>query len=385
MTTTFERIKVDRIAPHARNVRHDLGDLDELADSIKGMGVLQPLIVAPVPVDAGEQRQAATLLPQRYIVIAGHRRLAAAAKAGVDSVPCLVRDDLDTQAKVITAMVAENVMRADLTVMEEADAYAQLELLGVKEAGIAKATGRSRATVHQRLLLASLPTERRGEYEDGSLSLDGAVECARLRQRWADDSEILAEIDKASTWAFGGSGYSIDHSIARILEDRKRVDEPEPEDDDEGTIDYAGKRAEREAEWEKQRQERAERGAKIREAATRMHDWLSGRIAAKDDTVARRLIAWAIEDALDEYQLDDALPIVGIEPAGEDEDVDDANQRIAAAAKALSGTDQMVLLALAITGAETLAPYNYADHARQMAVLGYTLTADDKALMGEES
>jgi ParB/RepB/Spo0J family partition protein len=366
MSATYATVPVDRIVPHTRNVRRDLGDLDELAASIKAMGVLQPLTVAPlVGSDLGD-----------WVLIAGHRRHAAAAKAGVAEVPCVVRTDLNTQAKQLQAMLVENLQRTDLTVMEEADAYQQLELLGVKEAAIAKTTGRSRATVHQRLLLASLPAERRDQYEAGKLSLDGAVKCAKLRQQYADDAEILTAIDDAGTWKFTPGTGGIDWTIDRILDSRK----PQPEPDDGDTIDYAGKRAEREAEYERQRQERAERGAAYAAARDRMYDWLSGRIAVRDQVVVERLIDLALEAAV-QGEIDRVLPLLGIDPPGEGEDVDDATLRISRAAKALDPFDKVLMLALVVSEATSEWAY-VPEYARDMAALGYPLTADDTALLG---
>jgi ParB/RepB/Spo0J family partition protein len=385
MTATFERIKVDRIQSHDRNVRRDLGDLGELAASIKAQGLLQPLVVAPIPL-TNEAQEHVTLPVDRYVIVAGHRRHAAAIKAGIESVPCIVRDDLDTPAKVLEAMVVENVMRSDLTVMEEADAYQQLELLGVKETAIAKATGRSRKTVHERLLLASLPTERRQQYEAGRLSLDGAVECARLRQKYADDTEILTLIDGAGTYGFAGVGYGVKARISALLDERKRATKPPQADtdgevDDEYTIDGAATRADREAEWERQRQEREAHQAKVSEATERMYDWASARIAVRDQVFLDRLISWAVEAAVTDSDLTDAVPLLGIDPPGEDEDVDDAYQRIATSLKALPREDQVMALALSWTSIHNRRLYWFDEHARNMAGLGYPLTADDKALM----
>jgi ParB/RepB/Spo0J family partition protein len=363
----LQTIPVASIRPHVHNVRRDLGDLTELVDSIKGVGLLQPLTVAPDADGDG------------FVIIAGHRRFAAAVQSGADALPCIVRFDLSSLAKQLQAQLVENLQRTDLTVMEEADAYQQLELLGVKEAAIAKATGRSRATVHQRLLLASLPTERREQYEGGKLSLEGAVKCAKLRQQYADDAEILTAIDKAETWAFR-DGWGIDRQIEQILEDRTPKPEPEADDDDGDTIDYAGKRAEREAEWERQRQEREQRGAAYKAARDRMYDWLSGRIAVRDEVVAERLIDLALEVAV-QGEVDRVLPLLGIDPPGEDEDVDDATLRVSRAAKALDPFDKVLLLALVVS--EATSEYAYVpEYARDMAGLGYPLTDDDKAVLG---
>jgi len=362
MSTTFEQIPTDLIRPHDRNVRRDLGNLDELAASIKGMGVLQPLIVAQINGDPVAD----------YVLIAGHRRHAAAVKAGLDTVPCVIRTDLDNQAKVIEAMLVENLQRTDLTVMEEADAYAQLELLGVKEAAIAKSTGRSRATVHQRLLLAALPTERREQYEGNTLSLDGAVKCAKLRAQHADDSEILTAIDDASTWAFGSGSYGIDRTIQRILEDRQRAANPEPEDDedDEGTIDYAAKRAEQEAGVGEVPGRSARRA--VSPSRRRVTACMTGCPAASRPAMRCSSNACWMSPSSPAYYDRDAdrfLPLMGIEPPGDDEDVDDANARVAREAKALSHFDKVLLLALSVS--EVASEYAYVpDYARTMADLG---------------
>jgi ParB/RepB/Spo0J family partition protein len=372
MTATLVQVPVDRIAAHDSNVRRDVSDLTELAASIKGMGVLQPLVVAP---DPGTEDQGSL----GYVLVAGHRRHAAAVKAGLAKVPCIVRADLDTPAKVIQAMLVENLQRTDLTVMEEADAYAQLELLGVKEAAIVKATGRAKSTVHQRRQLASLPEERRQQVADGKLTIEAGVACAKLRTEWADDEEILALIDEAEPWQFSSS-YGLTYKIQRVLDARN----PQPEEGDDDAIDYSGQRAEREAQWEKDRAEREARLAALAASTERMYDWLSGRIAVQAQTVIDGLIDWSLKELRDNYSTDTMLPVLGIDPPGEDEDVDDADLRIAASLKALPHQEKVIALALAVSGAANRKPYWFDEHARSLATLGYPLTDEDRALMKAE-
>jgi len=371
--TTLTTLPLDQIYAHPRNVRRTVGDVDELAASIKGVGILQPLTVAPQD--------------GRYIVIAGHRRLAGAQAAGLTEVPCVVREDLtDDLAAQLAAQLVENLQRSDLTVMEEADAYAQLELLGVKEAAIAKTTGRSRATVHQRILLAGLPTERREQYETNSLSLEGAVKCAKLRQQYADDAEILDAIDDAGNWAFGDGSYGIDRTIERILDSRKPQPEPEEADDDEDGLDLDGQRAEREAEWAIREQERVARQQAGKAAWARMYDWLSGRVTAQDRTVMSAMLDLAIDIQVTDYDMRGLPELFGIEPPGEDEDVDDANLRIAADLKALDLDDRTMFLAIASADlASPMGGYYLDSRMRNYQALGYTLTDEDKALVTEEA
>jgi ParB family chromosome partitioning protein len=100
---------IDALRPNALNPRGDLhpAGLEELADSIRAQGVLQPLLVTP----GGE-------------VVAGHRRLAAARLAGLSEVPVIVRDLDGVQQQEI--MLVENLQRQDLSCVEEARAYRRL-------------------------------------------------------------------------------------------------------------------------------------------------------------------------------------------------------------------------------------------------------------------
>lgn len=78
---TARTLHVSRLRPHPGNVREDLGDLSGLVTSILQHGILQPLVVEPQP-----------LSPGQFLIIAGHRRYAAARKAGLDMVPVVFRD-----------------------------------------------------------------------------------------------------------------------------------------------------------------------------------------------------------------------------------------------------------------------------------------------------
>lgn len=243
----LDTLNITAIHPHPRNPRRDLGDLTELAASIKAQGLIQPVVVARR--DDG------------YVLIAGHRRHRAATLAGHGTVPALIRDDLTSDAQIIEAMLIENVQRTDLTALEEADAYAQLELLGVKEAAMAQATGRAPKTVKERLLIAGLPAERREQIEAGTLSVEGAVKCGRLRAKYAGDTGALELIDKAGVWSFsGGSLTHLQDRIERLIADRHKptaepiedvdddTDNDISDDTDQGTIADA-ERAVRAEQW----------------------------------------------------------------------------------------------------------------------------------------
>ena len=103
-------IPIEQLYPHPDNPRKDLGDLTELADSIKANGVLQNLTVVPRTVTGeitGETWQ------KGYTVVIGHRRLAASKLAGLKELPCVITD-MDLRSQVQT-MLMENIQRADLT------------------------------------------------------------------------------------------------------------------------------------------------------------------------------------------------------------------------------------------------------------------------------
>ncbi|MFM8155419.1 MAG: ParB/RepB/Spo0J family partition protein [Actinomycetes bacterium] len=172
-------IPVDLIDAHPNNVRRHIGNVDDLAKSIKAQGILQPLVVVP----EGD----------RYLLIAGRRRLAAARQAGNEAAPCVVRD-IGSKAAQIEMMLVENLQRRDLTPTEEAAAYSQLELLGVPVAHMAQATGITKSTIEARMRLMDLPEKHRERVDEGQLTLGDADILARL----SDDAEALAYIGDAT-------------------------------------------------------------------------------------------------------------------------------------------------------------------------------------------
>jgi ParB/RepB/Spo0J family partition protein len=176
-----EWIPIDDLVPHVKNVRRVVGDLAELAASIKQQGILQPLVVAPHPAQA-----------YKYVIIAGHRRHAAAKKARLLAVPCVVRRDLVNDVDVIVAMLTENGHRADLTPIEEAVAYEQLTLAGLKPAEIAKRVSRSRDTIDRRRHLLDLPEATRERVQARQITLDQAEVLAEF----ADDPDALGELER---------------------------------------------------------------------------------------------------------------------------------------------------------------------------------------------
>lgn len=146
----IEYIRVDHIHQHPDNPRKDLGDVSELAESIKANGILQNLTVVPY-VSPVHKR----VMGGMYTVIIGHRRLAAAKLAGLETVPCVVAEMSD-EAQLAT-MLTENMQRTDLTVYEQAKSFQQLSIdFGMSPADIAAMSGFSEGTVRKRTKLAEL-------------------------------------------------------------------------------------------------------------------------------------------------------------------------------------------------------------------------------------
>lgn len=202
-----EFIPVGDLRPHVKNVRQQLGDLTELTRSVKAQGILQPLVVAPHPSEA-----------YAYVIIAGHRRHAAAEAARLAAVPCVVRRDLKTDADVIVAMLTENLHRADLTPIEEATAYEQLELAGMTVAKIAKAVGRSADTIRSRKHLMDLPEEARDRLQARTMTLDQAEALLEFTDRPDLLRKLEQELDQP-----GGGNFRYELARAREAVERAAV------------------------------------------------------------------------------------------------------------------------------------------------------------------
>jgi ParB family chromosome partitioning protein len=135
------------IAPDPTQPRHNFDDerLDELAQSIRQVGVLQPLIVRRTTQGANG-----------YILVAGERRWRAAQRAGLHRIPVVIRD-LE-QLHTLEVALIENLQRADLNAIEEAEAYQRLtDDHGYTQAQLGERLGRDRATIANALRLLDLP------------------------------------------------------------------------------------------------------------------------------------------------------------------------------------------------------------------------------------
>ena len=139
--------------------RFDIAALEELADSIRSKGLVQPVLVRPH-----------AMRKNRYELIAGERRWRAAQMAQLHNVPAIVRDFSDEEAYEVALI--ENVQRADLNAIEEAEGYRQLiENFGYKQSQLSEIIGKSRSHIANLMRLLGLPDDVRTLVTDGSLTM----------------------------------------------------------------------------------------------------------------------------------------------------------------------------------------------------------------------
>jgi len=177
---SLRHMPIDLLKASPNNPRKTFAeaDLEDLANSIREKGLLQPIVVRPV----GEGE---------YEIVAGERRWRAAQRAGVHDVPVLVRDLSDGEALEIALI--ENIQRADLNPLEEARAYGMLlEQFNYTQQQLADSLGKSRSHIANTLRLLNLPEAVRSHIEAGQLTAGHA------RALVATDSpaELAAQIIK---------------------------------------------------------------------------------------------------------------------------------------------------------------------------------------------
>lgn len=152
-------LPVDRLAPNRFQPRASFDEhgLEELAESIRTQGVVQPLVVAP-------------LEDGTYTIVAGERRWRAARRAGLDVVPVVVRE-VSGDRELLELALVENLQREDLNAIEEAEAYQALrEKFSLSQEEIAQRVGKGRTTVTNSLRLLKLPARVQDLLRDGRLT-----------------------------------------------------------------------------------------------------------------------------------------------------------------------------------------------------------------------
>jgi ParB family chromosome partitioning protein len=149
----IDQLQPNRLQPR---VRFDDDKLEELADSIRAQGIIQPLVVAA----AGEGS---------FLIVAGERRWRAARRAGLTEVPVVIRE-VSGDRHLLELALVENLQRSDLNPIEEAEALLTLQGFGLQHEEIAARVGKSRSSVSNSLRLLRLPDDVRELMRSGALT-----------------------------------------------------------------------------------------------------------------------------------------------------------------------------------------------------------------------
>ena len=174
----MQEIRIELIKPNPFNPRKDLGDLTELTESIKVNGIMQNLTVV-------ENKESDYEL--NYICVIGHRRLAAAKLAGLETVPCNVAEL--SEAEQASLMLAENMQRNDLTTYEQVKGIQQCMDFGFTEDQIAERTGFSKVTIRKRASLTKYPDDQLKKWFDANVTLEDFAKINSLKKE--EDREIM--------------------------------------------------------------------------------------------------------------------------------------------------------------------------------------------------
>jgi ParB family transcriptional regulator, chromosome partitioning protein len=194
-------IPIEDIEANPHQPRRNLGELAELVASIREKGILEPLLVR-------------TLEGRRYQIIAGERRYRAAVEAGLDEVPCIIRESSD--AETMELALIENLQRKDLTAFEEADGLLALaESHGYTHEKMAEKLGKSRSSVTETLSLAAMPEDirqmcRLADIQSKSLLIQVV--------RQSDSKKMMALLER-----FQKEGISTRQDARQVTASRKKA------------------------------------------------------------------------------------------------------------------------------------------------------------------
>lgn len=176
-------VPIERISPNPDQPRRqfDKEQLDDLTASIREKGIIQPLIVRPMPGRAGE-----------FQIVAGERRWRAAQQAQLHEIPVIVREFDDTE--VLEIAIIENIQRADLNPVEEAAGYQQLmQKFGHTQEKLAEALGKSRSHIANTMRLTQLPETVQEFVRAGQLSAGHARALITVEDPLALAKRIIAK------------------------------------------------------------------------------------------------------------------------------------------------------------------------------------------------
>jgi ParB family transcriptional regulator, chromosome partitioning protein len=172
-------LPLEMIEPNSEQPRTQLGNIEELAASVREKGVLEPILVRAIG-------------PNRYQIISGERRYRAATMAGLDEIPA-IELDVDDKEQLEIALI-ENIQRKDLTPFEEADGFYVLQQkFGYTHEKISQVIGKSRTTITETLMLNEIPDRIRAMCREAGLASKSVlVQVARAGSEQAMEQVVRA-------------------------------------------------------------------------------------------------------------------------------------------------------------------------------------------------
>lgn len=238
----FENIPPRQLLPNRKNPRSDLGDLSELIESIRENGIYQELTVVPQgEVSIYNPEDGSTTWKPSYTVVIGHRRLAAAKKAGLETVPCKV---VEMSAKEMqTTMLTENVQRSDLTPLEEAKGIQMCLDLGIPENEISQKAGMSKSKIRTRKYLLQYDSKFVSDSFAKGMTIQDYIDAQKIEdaetrenlvRKYGATSNFRFELNKAY------EAQQREKCLAVLIRKLKPYAEPIPEGVSEWEYSYAG-------------------------------------------------------------------------------------------------------------------------------------------------
>ena len=206
-------VMIDRrdLKPHPDNPRKDLGDLEELRESIREHGIMQNLTVVPDPLPA----------LGTYKILIGHRRFAAS-EGILYALPCVIAENL-TEREQVGIMLVENMQRSDLTYLEQAHGFQMMLDLGDTVQTIAEKTGFSEKTIKARLEINKLDEDVLAEASERfQLSINDFMKLSKVKDE-AKRNEILESVDSSVELADEVESYLEDLNLETNFQKYKEV------------------------------------------------------------------------------------------------------------------------------------------------------------------
>ena len=227
-------IPIDKLNEHPDNPRKDIGDVTELAESIKAKGVLQNLTVVPYvsPVHG-------RVMEGLYTILIGHRRFAAAKLAGLKELPCVIVEM--SKEDQIATMLVENMQRSDLTIYEEAKGFQMMLDLGKTVKDVSDMSGFSETTVKRRVKLAALDEKKFKKAVDRGATLFDFAKLDEIEDEQTRDEllDVIGKPDFKNNLAYALKKQKNAHLIAGWIEQISKWATPIESVDWKGSIRFA--------------------------------------------------------------------------------------------------------------------------------------------------